>query len=644
MRLPRLFLGLALALSGAIASSSANPVLINPQDVAKATKAITKVRELMKTMEIAKPGAVLAIPEPRQDTEGKYISPYLADGSLAPWARKGMGAAAGVAGTVGGKMLADEAGKQAGKALANKVPGAGALGSLFGRKASKKLTDTATVKAVGGWDYIKSTSDISFDSVMDLAVYLHANHAAVDPEYGMALAATMGIHPRLVGAYEPALERAYDRANVPDVPPPPRNQRFLADGTELTEEQLAELQRTGIKLGQSGADEKSTREAADSVIGTLTSHLDEDDQAAAAGFLNTAVEANSMQSSGGVGGASADLGALVKAEPAPDVPPISLNVAKEFSGKAKFLNRTNRVIVAGFRVGFVVRDSVTASVAAGYQFGGTHTSGARSKTAVELAGVDSATLQNITEELYHDFIADLKAAGREVVSLNEVKTSEGWGRLEVSETPYVKESKFLQDRVLSVYTPAELPLWWEHGNQIGDKGPFKLGNWKAAGAMSVDLDAVVLVPTFLISFAELESSGNKRGMFAGYGSGKASTSASPKICILPTETKLLAIHFKKKIAGDIGWVGLKKQVVVGEFGAEMVTLDERDNNNAARAGLLGLANATGSQGIFAAAGASRSEQTLAVQTNPAYFTAFSLAALRGVNDAFVSFINKYPAK
>jgi len=41
--------------------------------------------------------------------------------------------------------------------------------------------------------------------------------------------------------------------------------------------------------------------------------------------------------------------------------------------------------VAGFRVGFIIEDSVTASVAAGYQFGGTHTSGSRSKTAVQLS-------------------------------------------------------------------------------------------------------------------------------------------------------------------------------------------------------------------------------------------------------------------
>ena len=93
----RPFLGLGAALVATAIMAAANPILIPPQDIAKATKALTKVRKLVDNMKVAKPGAVLAIPEPRADTDGKYISPYLADGSLAPWASKGIGAAAGVA-------------------------------------------------------------------------------------------------------------------------------------------------------------------------------------------------------------------------------------------------------------------------------------------------------------------------------------------------------------------------------------------------------------------------------------------------------------------------------------------------------------------------------------------------------------------
>jgi hypothetical protein len=548
---------------------------ISPEDWAKAAKAVSDLRELSTNIQLVSPEAEPKVPKPRKDTKGKYISPYRADGTLAPWAEKAM---AGSAAAALGNKAGDELGKLASEKLASKVPGGAVLGSLFGKKAKKTLAETAAVKAVGGWDYIKETSDMSFNSTMDLAVYMHVNYAGSDSDFAKAMGAAMGIYPRLVGAYEPAIKRAYGRDAVVKAQDAKRN------GTLPKLPDLPSLPPLPGALANSGS---------------------ADEDAVQAGFMQTAVAANSLESSGGIGGSAADLMAQEVAPP-PDVAPIKLNTSKEFTNKLKFANRTNRVVVAGFRVGFVVRDSVTASVAAGCQFGGTHTSGAKSKTAVELAGVDTATLQKITEQLYQDFVADLEASGREVLTLEEVRATEGYAKLDKTEKLYTKEAKFLGDRMLPVYTPEELPRWWEHGNQIGDKSPFAIGNWKVLGAISVDLNAVVLAPTYLISFAELESSGNKRGLFSGYGSGRAKTSAAPNRCRWQGETEILAIHFKKKIAGDMANVALRKTVVVGDFGAEMVTLDESDNNNAARAGLLGLAQTTGSQGIFAVAGASRS--------------------------------------
>ena len=405
---------------------------ISPQEWAKAAKIVREIQELSTNIQLVSPDATPQVPKPREDTEGKYISPYRSDGTLAAWAEKAIGSGAGAAvGNLAGKELE----KAATKELAGKIPGGAALGGLFGRKAKKTLAETAAVKAVGGWDFIKESSDLSFDSTMDLAVYLHVTYAGVDPDFAKAVGAAMGVYPRLVGAYEPAIKRAYGRDAVVKAQDAARN------GTLPKLPALPELPALAGTSAAGHAD------------GTAS------EQAVQAGFLQTAVEANSLQSSGGIGGLSADLAAQ-EAAPPPDVPTITLDANKEFSSKLKFANRTNRVIVAGFRVGFVVRDSVTASVAAGYQFGGTHTSGAKSKTAVELAGVDTTTLQAITEQLYQDFLADLRASGREVVTLDQVKASEGYASLEKTEKPYTKESKFLQDRVLSVYTPDELPLWW----------------------------------------------------------------------------------------------------------------------------------------------------------------------------------------
>ncbi len=590
---------------------------LDPNDLAKAAKVLREIQELSGYINAVAPTAEITVPTPRQDTDGQYISPYRSDGTLAEWARKAVGGAAGAA---LGNLAGDQLGKAATKELAAKVPGGALIGGLFGKKAKKALAETAAVKAIGGWDYIKETSDLSFDNTMDLAVYLHANYASADPDYAQALAAAMGVYPRLQGAYEPAIKRAYGREVVMKAQDA-KKQGILP--------KLPELPGSINSLVAAGG-------------GTA------EEQAVQGAFLATAVDANTMDANGGTGGSAAELGAQQVSEPAPDVPDIAIDAKKSFGGKVKQLSRSQRVIVAGFRVGFIVRDSVTASVAAGYQFGGTHTSGARSKTAVELAGVDNSTLQHIADALYDDFLAELTATGREVVTVEELKATSRWKDLDVTPAsvaaPYVKEAKWLQDRILTVYTPSALPLWWTQGEQMGDKSPFALNNWKVMTAISHELDAVVVVPTYLLSFAELESSGNKRGLFAGYGSGRASTAAKPNMVLQANENRLYVLHAKNTVAGDVGQVTLKKNVVVGDFGAEMITLDERDNNNASRAALLGLAQASGNQGIFAAAGASKSEQTLAVQTNPEWFSAFSLAALRGVNDAFISLVKANPAR
>ena len=597
---------LFLAASGAVSAQ------LDPQEFAKATRLVEELRALTRKIEAVSPGTRIDVPEPRHDTEGKYLSPYRADGTLTEWAQKSIGGAVGAA---LGHAAGDQLGKLATKELARKVPGGAVIGGLFGRKAKKALQETAAVKALGGWDYLKATSDLSFDSTMELAVYLHANHSGADPNFAHALGATMSVYPRLRGNYKRAIERAYG----PEI----------VERAELAAEQRGPLSLGGVNatFASSGSGKSNTTEA----VGQ-------------GAFLSAAVEANSLQLSGGAGREAEGLAPLGR-EPPPQVPTVQIDAKRHFKMKARLLNRSSRVVVPGFRVGFVVRDSVTASVAAGYQLGGTHTSGARSKTAVELAGVNNETLQEITDVLYADFLAELADTGREVITMDQLRETQRWADLDPTPagvaSPYVKEAKWLQDRVLTVYSPAELPLWWEHGNQMGDKSAFALNNWKVMTAISHELDAVVLVPTYLLSFAELQSSGNKRGMFAGYGSGRASTGATPNMCVLENETKMWVLHAKNRIAGDMGQIHAHRRIVAGDFGAEMITLDERDNDNASRAALLGLAQATGNQGIFAAAGASRSEQTLAVRTNPAYFTAYSLAALRGVNAVYVEAVKQH---
>jgi hypothetical protein len=174
------------------------------EDAADALRIVGEVNQLTQQLQVAHPGVVLTAPTPIPDSSGAFLSPYKADGSLTAWAEKGMSASVGgaVGGAVGGRMA---------EGLASKIPFAG---GFLGRKAKEKAAATGTVMAAGGWEFIKTSSDISFNTAEELAVYLQAKHAGVDPDFAKALGTAFGIYPALRTAYEPAVKAAIEAAGA----------------------------------------------------------------------------------------------------------------------------------------------------------------------------------------------------------------------------------------------------------------------------------------------------------------------------------------------------------------------------------------------------------------------------------------------
>jgi len=550
---------------------------LDPKDIVEASRLIEKIAKLSAEIKAVTPTAALVAPEPRRDNAGRYLSPYKADGTLTAWAQKAIQTAAGSA---VGRAVGDKVGDKAAGALASKVPGGALVGGLLKKKVKDKAGEVGAKAAVGGADFMRSTSDISFDSADALAVYLQAKHASIDANFAQALAATFGLYPDLRENYEPAVKAAYSGSA-----------QYSSGGAAAT--------------------------SATSAVAALTA-------------ASNAPASN---------GAAPDLANAAPARAVADLPTVKFDAGDFKLGGGKILGRTNRVAVAGFRVGFILKDKVTASTAAGYQFGGTHTSGAKSTTEVELHGVNAEVLQEITETLYAEFMAALAASGREVVPVEKIKASAAWAKLDATAAapgkPYLKEPSTFQGRFHAVMTPAALPLWWEHGNPVGDQGPMSIGNYKVMCAVSAEHDAIVVHPTFLVHFAELQSSGRKHGAFSGYAKG-ASTGAKPNLSLIRGTTAMGMLHAKNAIGGDGSNFSLHDHAVIGEYGADMVPLAQASNaNDGTRASLQGLAQASGNLGFFAAAGPTRAQQTLAVKTDPGTFRAHVLAALRGVNDAYV---------
>lgn len=145
------------------------------------------------------PGELVA-PAPIMGNSGKYMSPYTSDGVLAPWVDKAINAKLGA--TIG-KTVGTYAGQQA----LGMIPFVGGvLGSYAGEAAGRAIA----IEASGGWDYIKSTSDLSFNSADDMAVFLYVQHSSHE-HYKNALSATCEIYREVCKRYSSAIQSAKHR-------------------------------------------------------------------------------------------------------------------------------------------------------------------------------------------------------------------------------------------------------------------------------------------------------------------------------------------------------------------------------------------------------------------------------------------------
>ncbi|MFK7865522.1 MAG: hypothetical protein AB8B95_15000 [Pseudohongiellaceae bacterium] len=92
-------------------------------------------------------------------------------------------------------------------ALATKVP----FGSLVGGFAKRKSKELGAVTAIGGWDFIRESSSLSFSRLKDYSVYMHSQFYGL-PGYEEALASAMAIYPALEKSHDNSVERAYKQA------------------------------------------------------------------------------------------------------------------------------------------------------------------------------------------------------------------------------------------------------------------------------------------------------------------------------------------------------------------------------------------------------------------------------------------------
>lgn len=132
----------------------------------------------------------------RRDNLGAFVSPYTSDGVLAEWVN--VGTNANIGSTVGSGVGAAAGSMIAGQLL-DSVPGASLLGGFFGSQVGKDTGRDAAIAAYGGWEAIRASSDMSFNSLSDMAIYLTQKYGQ-EPTYGDAIKVTLQLYPELQNA------------------------------------------------------------------------------------------------------------------------------------------------------------------------------------------------------------------------------------------------------------------------------------------------------------------------------------------------------------------------------------------------------------------------------------------------------------
>jgi len=310
-----------------------------------------------------------------------------------------------------------------------------------------------------------------------------------------------------------------------------------------------------------------------------------------------------------------------------------LNPSEWFDGKmggtfgAKTVTafaKTNRVAVAGFRVVYVTHNEAQAFVRATYLPGGVETGSARAKMEVDLRGVDDATLQAITDSAYKLFLEQLKAAGREIVSEDEMKASYA-GFKSATEMPQKVNVGKLEGKA---FTPTGKPLWWQVGDSWGDAG-LSQKNMRAFNELSKNTNAAIAIaPMIVIDFAHMESSGNHSGLVRRRAEVGASLAMSVPTfttrVVRAEQTRYGGLVFK----GDDGALTMTKRLDTDIEFAEMFILDTKTG------AVLSLTGADSK---------SKKQLRVAETTNEAY-TAAANAVLSQATGAFAKLFAANPAK
>ena len=125
------------------------------------------------------------------------MCPFTSDDTICEWVSSGIGAKAGA--NVGSVV-----GAYAGQKALEQIP---FVGGFIGQKVGRKIGREIAIKSMGGMEAIKNGSDLSFNNINNLSVYIYAKHSTHE-EYGDVISLMGELYPEFQTTYPSAVLNA----------------------------------------------------------------------------------------------------------------------------------------------------------------------------------------------------------------------------------------------------------------------------------------------------------------------------------------------------------------------------------------------------------------------------------------------------
>jgi len=128
----------------------------------------------------------LISPTPIMDNTGAYLFPYTQDDVLAEWTDKAIVAE-------GTSQVSGAVGAYAGSKVMEQIP---FIGGFLGNKVGAEIGRRVVIESAGGMEFIKESSDISFNSPKDYCIYAYVKFSS-NEHYDGAMKAAYSLYDEL---------------------------------------------------------------------------------------------------------------------------------------------------------------------------------------------------------------------------------------------------------------------------------------------------------------------------------------------------------------------------------------------------------------------------------------------------------------